>query len=232
MSGFALAASLYAAAQQPEVKATAPSETVVEVPPKVDCEAAITAPATCQWIEIVRYDPAARNDLLPSTRIAPEERAYLGLGGFGFKPDAPGPGVLVEALPDGYKGPLRLQDRLLSVAGMAVRDARDYIKMLEEAEDERPVAVIIQRGSQRLRIETRIVVPRREVQVTARVHAEYSSDTDEVLIATSRVAELRIQLPSYWVPVAINWNGTDVGRADRAGCWALVMGAKAEPCGK
>jgi hypothetical protein len=219
-------------AQQPGETAPASSGTAEQFPPKVDCETAVSSPARCHWIEIVKYDPAARNDLLPSVRTAPEARAYLGLGGFGFKADAPGPGVLVEWLPEGYKGPLKLQDRILTVAGISVNDARGYTSMMEQFKEEKPTAVVIQRGSQRLRIETRILIPKREAELTGRVQAEYDSDTREVLIATSRVAELRLQLPSYWVPVDINWNGADMGAADKPGCWALVAGAKAEPCGK
>ena len=55
------------------------------------------------------------NDVLPSTRLQGSNGAALNLGGFGYKPDDPGPGVLVSMLPDKYSGPLKMGDRIAKV---------------------------------------------------------------------------------------------------------------------
>jgi hypothetical protein len=55
-------------------------------------------------------------------------------------------------------------------------------------------------------------------------------DTHEVLIITRGASEFRLDLPSFWVPCAVNWNGNDAGRADTAGCWVVAAGAPARKC--
>src|SRR2546426_12676044 len=80
----------------------------------------------CYWIEMTKFDPKQRNDVLKSTRVAPGSGASLALGPFGYDPLAEGAGVLVGWLPANYHGPLKLNDRIVSVAGKELRDGRDY----------------------------------------------------------------------------------------------------------
>jgi hypothetical protein len=186
----------------------------------------------CYWIRIARFDAGQRNDVLLSTRVRPGSGASLALGGFGYRPSAPGPGVLVEWLPERYKGPLKLQDRIVSLAGQAVADAAAYASLLEGMTEEKGVAVLVQRGKERLRLETKIVLPKREEALTARVQAEYFPDEKDVLVITRGVGELRLDLPKYWLPAHLNWNGADMGSADEPGCWLLSAGTPAaKPCG-
>jgi hypothetical protein len=43
---------------------------------------------------------------------------------------------------------------------------------------------------------------------------------------------LRLDLPEYWLPARLNWNGNDMGTADKPGCWVLSAGTPAaRPCG-
>jgi hypothetical protein len=199
-------------------------------PDKVDCETGNPAFARCYWAEMTKFDPALRNDALLSTRVPPGSGAALDLGGFGYKLDAPGPGLAVEWLPPNYKGPLRLGDRIVSVAGQEIRDARSYAEMMDRMSEEKPVGVILHRGKERLRLETRIILPRRAEAVTVRVQAQYLSDAHELLVISRGVTELRVSLPPYWVPCPINWNGTDLGKADSEGCWLLTLGGRARKC--
>jgi hypothetical protein len=54
-----------------------------------------------------------------------------------------------------------------------------------------------------------------------------------VLIITRQVGELWVNLPEYWLPAHLNWNGTDMGTANKPGCWVLGAGtAAAKPCGQ
>jgi hypothetical protein len=139
---------------------------------------------------------------------------------------------LVEWLPESYKGPLKLQDRIVSLAGRTVADAASYVSLLEGMTEEKGVAVLVQRSKERLRLETRIVLPKREEALTARVQAEYFLDDKEVLVITRQIGELRLDLPEYWIPAHINWNGNDMGTADKPGCWAIGAATKAaRPCG-
>jgi hypothetical protein len=98
--------------------------------------------------------------------------------------------------------------------------------------EEKGVAVLVQRGKERLRLETRIVLPKREEVLTARVQAEYLADQKDLLVITRGVGELRLDLPEDWLPTHVNWNGIDMGSADKPGCWLLGAGtAAARPCG-
>jgi hypothetical protein len=98
--------------------------------------------------------------------------------------------------------------------------------------EEKGVAVLVQRGKERLRLETKIVVPKREEALTARVQAEYLPDDKDVLVITRQIGELRLDLPEYWIPAHLNWNGNDMGTADKPGCWVLNAGTTAaKPCG-
>jgi dienelactone hydrolase len=203
-----------------------------QYPSKVDCETGSLSFARCYWVQVARFDPNLRNDALSVSRVTPGSGAYLALGGFGYKVTAPGPGVLVEWLPDGYRGPLRLQDRVVAFAGQELPNAAAFVAVLERQLDERNVALMIQRGGQRQRVETRVLLPKREENFTARVQAEYFPDTSEVLAITRGVAELRLDLPAHWVPSEINWNGNVVGKAAKPGCWLVTAGAPARPCGQ
>jgi hypothetical protein len=203
-----------------------------QYPSRADCETGNLAFGRCYWVRIARFDAGQRNDVLLSTRVRPGSGASLTLGGFGYQASAPGPGVLVEWLPEGYKGPLKLQDRIVSLAGRTVEDAAAYLSLLEGMTEERGVAVIVQRGKERLRLETKVVLPKREEALTARVQAEYFPDDNEVLVITRQIGELRLDLPEYWLPAHLNWNGNDMGMADKPGCWVLSAGTPtARPCG-
>ncbi len=199
-------------------------------PQKVDCETGSPEFARCYWVEIAKLDPSRRNDVLPSSRVAPGSGASLALGGFGFNPSLPGPGLVVGWLPENYKGPLRLNDRIVAVGGKEIPDARAYVDYMDQVNEEKRVAVIVLRGKERMRIETRTVLPKRQELVTARIQAEFLSESREVLLISRGVAELRISLPRYWTPARINWNGQDAGTADAAGCWFLSGGGPARPC--
>jgi len=199
-------------------------------PSEVDCETGSLAFGRCYWVEITKFDPGQRNDVLPTTRVVPGSGAGLAVGGFGFNPGAPGPGVLVEWLPDNYKGPLKLGDRIVAVAGKEITDGYAYVNMMDDIQAEKRVGVILQRGKERIRIETRIVLPQRSETFTARVQARYFPDSKEVLVISRGVGELRLMLPEYWAPAGINWNGNQLGTADSAGCWVLAPGQKARKC--
>jgi hypothetical protein len=190
-------------------------------PPRIDCETGSLTFARCWWLEITKPDPARRNDVLAYSRVTPGSGASLALGGFGY--DAAG-----VVLPENYSGPLKPGDRIVSVGGVKTADGRDYARLMDEARDEKPVAVVVQRGKERVRLETRIVLPKREENVTARVRAEWTPETRELLILSRGVAEMRIDLPQAWVPATINWNGQETAKADAAGCW--IVGAASRPC--
>src|SRR6266849_2490237 len=86
-------------------------------PLTIDCETGNPAFARCYWIEMTKFDPKKRNDVLKSSRVMPGSGASLSIGPYGFDPLADGPGALVAWLPDHYQGPLKLNDRIVSVAG-------------------------------------------------------------------------------------------------------------------
>jgi len=99
---------------------------------------------------------------------------------------------------------------------------------MDQARDEKPVAVVVQRGKQRVRIETRIVLPKREENITVRVRAEWTAETRELPIVSRGVGEMRLDLPAAWVPAIINWNEQEVLKAGEPGCW--IVGDSSRRC--
>ena len=124
-------------------------------------------------------------------------------------------------LPEHYSGPLKLNDRIVSIGGAKLRDAREYVEQMDKTTEEKPVAVMVERGKDRIRLETRIVLPRRQPSVTARVQGQHLVDLKQVQIVSRAVAQMRVTLPADWLPAVINWNGTEVVKADSPGCWLL-----------
>jgi hypothetical protein len=194
-----------------------------ETPAEVDCETDSPAFSQCYWIEMTKFDAAERNDVLTTTRVQAGAGASLDLGGFGFNSQAEGPGVLVSWLPERYAGPLKLNDRILSIAGRKIRDAREYVELMDQTTEEKPVAVMVERGKDHIRLETRIVLPKRPSGVTARVQGQRLLDLKQVQIVSRSVTEMRLTLPADWTPATINWNGSEVVKADTGGCWLLEM---------
>src|SRR5262249_60085397 len=125
------------------------------------------------WIQMTKFDPRERNDVLPSTKLQGANPASLNLGGFGYKPEEPGPGVMISTLPEKYSGPLKMGDGIVALDGRPIENARAYQEMMARYTEDKPAVATIQRGKERIRLETRVVLPRRDASVTARVEAQY-----------------------------------------------------------
>jgi hypothetical protein len=191
-------------------------------PATADCETGLQIFPRCYWMEVTRFDPSERNDALASTRIAPlGSGAYLDVGSFGYDREDPGPGALVSWLPPDYGGPLRLKDRIVALNGKPVANAAAYTAAMEQTTDERPVVATVQRGKDRMRLETRVVVPKIGEDFTARVQGRFAADVRELLVMSRAVGQMRLRVPEAWAGASMNWNGTDLGKADGAGCWLL-----------
>jgi predicted esterase len=191
-------------------------------PATADCETGSPLFPRCYWVETTKFDPAERNDVLDSTRVRPlGSGAILALGPFGIDPAEPGPGVVVAKLPEKYQGPLKLHDRIIAVGGKELKDSAQYVQLMYQTFEEKPVVVMVARGKEHIRLETRIVVPSREETITARVRARYLPDLQEVEVLSRAVTQMKLTLPDAWLPAKINWNGTEVAQANSAGCWLL-----------
>ncbi|MCZ2079115.1 MAG: hypothetical protein HUU41_07990 [Bryobacteraceae bacterium] len=197
-----------------------------EFPAKIDCESGNPHFGRCYWLQMETLDASHRNDALPVSRVPPGSGAYLVLGGFGYDPRKPGPGVEVGWLPEGYKGPLKTGDAIVSIAGRAVANPAEYRSMLEQVREPKPTAIMIQRGKQRIRIETRFELKPREEQFTARVQAEYLSWSREMVLISRGVSRLKLNIPAHWAPVRVNWNGQAQFELSEGGCWVLSDNAK------
>ena len=194
-----------------------------ELPTAVDCETNSVAFAGCYWIRMTKFDAGERNDVLPGTALKPGSGAKLDLGEFAYKADDPGPGVLVTALPSRYDGPLKAGDRILELDGKPIANAHEYEQTLRDATEQKGAVVLVARGPERKRIETRILLPQRPALVTARVQARYLAEENEIRIVTRTVTELRVTVPAQWVPVTLYWNGLPLDEIQAAGCLALTM---------
>jgi hypothetical protein len=192
-------------------------------PISIDCETNSPTFARCYWIQPTKFDASERNDVLASTRIPGGTGAALDLGGFAFQVDDPGPGVLVISLPGKYSGPLKPGDRLMALDGKPLASARQYLELLEKFTEEKPATVTVQRGKERIRVETRITLPRRESGVTARVQAQYLPAEKELQIVSRTITEMRVTVAPEWIPATLLWNGLSLENLEEAGCWVLSV---------
>jgi hypothetical protein len=191
-------------------------------PLSIDCETSSPAFSRCYWIQPTKFDANERNDVLPSTRLAGAGGAALDLGAFSFQPDDPGPGVPVT-LPEKYSGPLKRGDRLVAIDGRPLANPRQYLEMMQKVTEESPAVVTVQRGKERIRVETRITLPRRETGVSARVQAQYLPAEKEIQIISRTITEMRVTVPPEWVPATLLWNGLSLENLQEAGCWTLSV---------
>jgi hypothetical protein len=74
-----------------------------------------------------------------------------------------------------------------------------------------------------VRLETRIVLPKREEVVTARIQGRFLPDQKELFLISRAVTQLRVRIPQEWTPVNVSWNGLDVLKAESGGCWTLSI---------
>jgi len=204
-----------------------------EFPAGIDCETNSPAFASCYWIQMTKFDAAERNDVLPQTLVPGDAGVALDLGGFAYRATEAGPGVLVAFLPEKYSGPLKQGDRLVSLDGKPLENAHQLLETLQRATETRPAVVMVQRGKERLRLETRIVVPRRDPVVTARVQAHYLPEFHQVEIVSRSATEMRVTLPPDWVPNDLFWNGLSLENVKTPGCYLLKLEKellRAGPC--
>jgi len=204
-----------------------------EFPAAIDCETNSPTFARCYWIRMTKFDASERNDVLPSTRLAGGSGAALDLRGAGYYAGDPGPGLLVASFPKNYSGPLKPGDRIVALDGKLIRDARQFAETMEQIVEEKPVAVIVERGRDRFRVETRIVLPPRDSAVTACVQAQYSLADKEIQIISRTVTEMRVTVPPAWTPAKLYWNGLSLEDLKTPGCYALTVEKEllhAAPC--
>ena len=195
-----------------------------EFPAEIDCETNSPSFASCYWIQMTKFDAAERNDVLPPSALRGGSGASLDLGGFGYKTDDPGPGLLVNFLPEKYSGPLKMGDRLISLDGRPIENARQYAENMSKTTEEKNVAVMVQRGNQRHRIETRVVLPRRDAIVTARVEAQYLPADKEIQVVSRTVKEMKVTIPPQWAADSkLYWNGLVLEKIDSPGCYLLTI---------
>jgi hypothetical protein len=208
-----------------------------EFPASIDCETNSPTFASCYWIRMTKLDAAERNDVLLSSRIAPVIKPALDLGAFGYKPEDPGPGILIATLPEKYNGRLKIGDRIVELNGRPIADSKAYSAMMAEFKEEKPVSVMVERGKEKFRLETSVVLPTRAPGVTARVEAGFDPGERVIQIVSRAVVQMQVTVPPQWTPSELNWNGVPVGKiAGSQGrrCFLLRIEEElenAEPCG-
>ena len=194
-----------------------------ENPLLVDCETNSPTFASCYWVQPTKFDPAERNDVVPMTLIPGDSGTLLDLGGFGYRADDAGPGVKVAFLPEKYSGPLKVGDTLEALDGKPIDNARQLMQVLEKTDATRNAVVMVRRGKDRIRVETRIIVPRREAVVTARVKAEYMPEYHQIVLISRAVTEMRVTIPEAWIPGDLLWNGLTLENVKTPGCYLLKL---------
>ena len=192
-------------------------------PSAIDCETNSPAFASCYWIRMTKFDTGERNDVLPSTALQVATRASLDLGAFGYSTTDPGPGLLVSVLPEKYNGPLKTGDRIVALEGRPIQNARAFGEMLAKYTEEKPVVATVQRGKDRVRVETRVLLPKREAIFTARVQAHYNPAEKEIQIVSRTVKEMRVSIPPEWHGSRLYWNGLMMEKVEPPGCYLLSI---------
>lgn len=192
-------------------------------PLDVDCETDSPTFASCFWLTPGKFDVNERNDVLPRTLVATAAPAALDLGAFGYKADDPGPGLLISHLPEKYSGPLKLGDRITALDGHPIADAHEFQDLMTKANEERRAVIMVQRGKERTRVETRILVPHHDFVPTARVQGKYDPAQNQILIISRTVTEMRVTVPAAWAGASLLWNGLALEKIDKAGCVLLTI---------
>ena len=93
----------------------------------------------------------------------------------------------------------------------------------------------VQRGKERVRLEGRIVLPKRDPGGTVRVQAQYIPEDKEIQIVSRGIIELRVTVPEAWVPGGLYWNGLALQELKTPGCLDLSIEKellRAAPCAK
>jgi hypothetical protein len=193
-------------------------------PSEIDCETNSPQFASCYWIRMTQFDAAERNDILPSTRLQSAQLPSLDLGGFGYKPDEPGPGVLVSFLPEKYSGPLKMGDRIVALDGRPVDNPKTYLELMAKYTEPRAAVATVLRGKDRVRVETFVVMPKHDTSVTARVQAQYLPADRELQIVSRTVKEMKVTIPPQWAEDShLFWNGLALEKIESAGCFLLSI---------
>jgi hypothetical protein len=193
-------------------------------PAEIDCETNSPQFARCYWIEMTKFDPAERNDAVASTRLERMQTASLDLGGFGYKADEPGPGILVSYLPEKYTGPLKLGDRIVAIDGRPIDTPRRYLEMMARYTESRPAVAAVERGKERLRVETFVLVPKPDASVTARVQGQFAAAEREIQVVSRTLKEMKVTIPPEWAQDSrLSWNGVPLEKIDAAGCLLLTV---------
>jgi hypothetical protein len=204
-----------------------------EFPTSANCETNSPTFARCYWMEPTKFDLNERNESLYTTLLRDGSGAALDLGGFGFKTTDPGPGVLITYLPKEYSGPLKLNDRIVEIDGAPITDARDFLDRMSKVQKPKEVVALIQRGRERIRQDTRIVLPQPGAVPTAHVEGMYNAKSKSVEIVTRAVTEMRVTIPPQWVPSDLFWDGIEVAKLSKPGCYLLSINQEflnAAPC--
>jgi hypothetical protein len=193
-------------------------------PTEIDCETNSPQFASCYWIRFTQFDAAERNDVLASTRLLGAQTASLDLGGFGYKLDEPGPGILVSYLPEKYSGPLKMGDRIVALDGRPIENGPAYIELMSKYTEARAAVATVLRGKERVRLETFIVMPKHDTSVTARVRAQYLPAEREVQIVSRTIKEMKVTIPPHWAQDGrLVWNGLTLEKIESPGCFALTV---------
>jgi hypothetical protein len=109
----------------------------------------------------------------------------------------------------------------VELSGKELKNGAELAQILYQTFEEKPVVVMVQRGKEHLRLETKIEIAPRAERVTARVRAQYLPDLKEVEVVSRAITQMKVTLPDSWLPAKINWNGTEVANATASGCWLL-----------
>jgi hypothetical protein len=193
-------------------------------PSEIDCETNSPQFASCYWIHMAQFDAAERNDILPSTRLHGAQLPSLDLGGFGYKPGEPGPGVLVSFLPEKYSGPLKMGDRIVALDGRPIENAQGYLELMAKYTEARAAVATVLRGKDRVRVETFVAMPKRDNSVTARVKAQYSAAEREIQIVSRTIKEMKVTIPPHWAEDShLFWNGLALEKIESPGCFVLTV---------
>src|SRR5689334_16437553 len=96
--------------------------------------------------------------------------------------------------------------------------------MVSKDSGTRPDVAAVQRGKERIRLETTVVVPRPEAVVTARVRGQFLAAEREVQVVSRTVTEMKVTIPPAWAQDSrLSWNGLAIEKIEAPGCYLLTI---------
>src|SRR5262249_29797496 len=119
---------------------------------------------------------------------------------------------------------LKMGDRIVSLDGRQIENAKAYLDLMAKYTESKSTVATVQRGKDRIRLETSVVLPKRDAVVTARVQGDSLPAEREVRSVSRTVKEMKVPIPPRWAGESrLAWTGLALEKIEAPGCYLLTI---------